>query len=144
MNRYMFNKFNEELVRIDSIILLAGCLSRTNINIPDKLREFLEETDFEVISRCFSNDLPEHIREEYQNGNPDIECIIDSLIDSEKLGFLIQVSTPTCYPGERVSWFRYRTKWFYGQDLDFLIEIGFKWAAEQKKEMQTKPIDTQP
>jgi hypothetical protein len=126
------DKFNDEAARIDNILFIAGMLG-DGFSMQDALREFLEDEDVEVLESCFGP-LPDHVKASIED--VDALTIADWLIETGKLGFLVNIATPAMEPtGEgssSFSWAFYVSQWVYGDTIEAALEAGFAWVEKQR------------
>lgn len=125
-------KFYEETVRIDRIILVGAAM--TDGAFSDDLNEFLDDEDEKTIVECFG-EIPEYVDIE-GHGYERNDSVSEWLYDAKKTGFLIQIATPVMEKhgsSRSFSWGYYSTKWVYAETLDGAIEQGMKWVKDRRR-----------
>lgn len=129
------DKFFKKTARIENMVLLAGVLPCDSF--PDTLRDFFQEEEPAGIKECFG-DIPDDIMDELEDNE---EAVAQWLIEQRKLGFLVQIATPTRrWRGDvaTYSWGSYYTKWVYGDTLDAALDRGFSWCEEMRAKDKQK------
>lgn len=92
------------------------------------------------VNEAFNDDLDEIVKVIGIPLSDDMERaeMAESLIDHQKLGWLVKFSTPTPshFHGNgrgfsfSTSWGLYASKWFYGEDYEMLCVEAVKWRDE--------------
>ena len=127
------NKLNEETVRIERIILIAGAI--TDGALSDDLNEFLDDEDEETITKCLG-EIPDYVDIE-GHGYSRNDSVSEWLFQTGKLGFLVQFATPVMEPtshnSRSFSWGHYRLKWVYAETIEEAITSGMKWVTSCRR-----------
>ena len=126
-------QLDQETVRIDRIILLAGAM--TDGAFSDDLNEFLDDEDEKTIEECFGK-IPEWVDID-AHGYMRNDSISEWLYGEGKLGFLIQFATPvmekTGKNSRSFSWGYYGTQWIYAETFEEAIAGGMKWVKSRRR-----------
>jgi len=127
----MYEIFSEETIRVEKMFLLATAL--TSYTMPSDLQDFFSDEGFEVIEGCFGP-IDGWAREAMDSN--DREGTVEWLIETGKLGFLIEAATPIMkWNGSSASysWGYYTSRWVYGDTLREAHEKVFAFAKEQRE-----------
>lgn len=124
----IFEKLSDESARVDRVIFLAGALTNVD-SMPDDIENFFDEEDAETIEKCLG-EAPDWVDFD------DTDSVAEWLIQSAKLGFLVQFATPVmkvisegCYS---FSWGLYNTTWIYAETIDEAVDKGLEWVRERR------------
>ena len=103
-------------------------------SFPDDLKNAFE-SDWEDIWKAVGIDEPE---------NEENWAIAETLINSNKLGFLVQMATPVPKDvgehGYSYSWGFYQMKWFYGESLDEVYKAAGQWQESYIEKITEKAL----
>ena len=129
---------DEATLRAEKVVYLAASITES---LPDDARELLEENSVEELTDIFG-ELPDYLIEALGDGEH--YEISQWLLDTEKLGYVVQFATPIREPSGSsgkfwsYSWGYYRTKWFYGETMEKAINLGVAWARNCEKKDKDK------
>lgn len=130
----LLEKMCDAPARIERLILLAGAMGSHDA-FPDGLNEFFDDEDEETIEKCLGR-IPDWVNIE-TSGHERYDAVFEWLVDSNKLGFLVQFATPVMKPiGKNCrtySWGHYGTEWIYADTLDEAIDKGMKWVKSCRR-----------
>lgn len=130
-------KYSDETVRIEKIIYLPAAIGCGVVS--GELRDFFEDTDFDVLESVFGKIHPD-IKSEIEAGHgSEIDDAIIHICDNSPagLGFIAEFSTPVmekCGQGTMFSWGHYHTKWVAGKYFSDVEKNGFAWARKSQRE----------
>lgn len=136
----LFDRLYEASLRMESIINVAGMITADG-SFSDPLEDFLDDND-EELKRCFP-DMPACVLEAMDDRHERGDVFTEWALESGKLGFLVQFSTPTMehHPKSNswsFSWSSYYTRWVYGDTFDLAVERGLEWAEERRAAERAK------
>lgn len=119
----------ESTVRIEKCIPLFGAFSCDEPSA--ELEEFFDEASDADFDRLFHGlDVD------------NMDTFLQSLILSERLGFLVQIATPVMRPfggtSFQYSWGHYYTRWIYADSIQHLVDQAVAWAAERRESEKRK------
>lgn len=132
----IINRFYDSNSRIEKMFLLAGVLA--DESMPQDVEDFFTDEDFKTYKEIFGK-IPGYVKDDMDDGGS--SALPAWLLDTGKLGFLVQFATPImkqCGKGATFSWGCYYTKWVYGNTLDEALKSGFKWVQEQREKEGVK------
>lgn len=131
MNYEMFDKFDDQTLRVSDTIIFPFCVSQETMSQP--LEDFLQE-DLQDMDEQFFKEFPamEKINTHFTNRRVDLVEAAYLLIDEEKYGFLIKAETPVksyyASGGASYSWGHYATKWIFAEDINTALQRAVDWA----------------
>lgn len=114
-------------LRCEQIIHLASqCFDETTSHVEDAF-----SMDWDVIWEAIGVEPQGEERHD----------INQTIVDSRKFGFLVQMATPVLTMigkvGWSLSWGHYSTKWFYAESLDEIYKAAFVWEEKHRKECKS-------
>lgn len=134
MSRAILNKLDDANARIERSIFLAGALAAMGA-FPEDLDDYFDDLEVEDINACFG-EIPEYVDVETR-GYARSDGILEWLLNSQKLGFLVQFATPVMTPTGKnsysFSWGNYYTKWIYADTIEEAVDKGLAWVKKQRK-----------
>lgn len=138
MNKQLFEKLLEQTARIQSIIHIGGMVTDGD-SLPDAIDDLLEEDDA-TLEQCFP-DMPDWVKQELNDRHMRGSAFVEWVLQSEKLGFVVQFATPVMRnlgEGSRsYSWGYYCTHWVYGENLEEAVTKALSWVSDcRAKEMK--------
>lgn len=141
VNRVLSQRLLDVTASVESIIHL-GAMTIDPRSMPDHLKELMTESSFDDIEQLFG--MPKAQAEQIVDDCGDeflVEAIIEHLHEQQRLGFLVQITTPIMTKHERGrsgSWGFRCSKWVYSKTFGEAVAEGLKFVAEQRAEEDAK------
>jgi hypothetical protein len=138
MNK-LLEKLDDATARLEQVICIAGAIG-DGMSFAEPLRGFLVE-DLDTMRKCFGT-FPESVFDSLESDdNQEIaEAFSEWAIETDHLGFVVQIATPVMTPrGEdsnSYSWGYYSTRWVYADTFDGAVDAGLLWVDERRKAEQ--------